>query len=37
MRIFDYIGNVSEMFGTDMLNLGIYILIGLVIALLITR
>lgn len=37
MRILDYIGNVAEMFGVDMLTLGIYILIGLVIALLITR
>lgn len=37
MRLFNYIGSIADMFGVSLMEFGIYILIGLVVALLITR
>lgn len=37
MRLFNYIGSIADMFGVTLMELGLFILIGLVIALLITR
>ena len=37
MKLFNYIGSIADMFGVSIMEFGLFILIGLVIALLITR
>lgn len=37
MRLFNYIGSIADMFGVSLMEFGIFVLVGLVIALLITK
>ena len=37
MKLFNYIGSIADMFGVSIMEFGLFILIGLVIALLITK